>query len=295
MRGCRCRQRGRRPPLAIGLAIAMTLVSAGTASATVTIGSADPFGPSATSGLVSCGTPPCSYSQAALPGRPVTSPVNGVIQRWSVRWGTTPDAAALRVLDPYSSEMLFTASSAPVSIVADKQSFATSIQIGLGDRIAVEDRAPGAGGSPQGTRNDVNPIPGAVIDTFLDSPPDGGFASPTVSNNPPDTELLFNAEIEPFNDLRLDSIIKQRKKGTAIASVSVRNRGTLEVSSTFVKSQTLQGGSLFRVPLKPTKKTRKRLKRTGKAVGSATFTFTPIFGTPNAQDIRVPLRLKRKK
>jgi hypothetical protein len=291
MRGRNSKRPSRSSVLGCALGIAFAAAIASPASAKITIGSADPFGPSPTSGLVSCATPPCSYSQAALPGRPVISPVNGVIQRWSVRWGTTPDTAVLRVMDPFGGEVLFTASSPPVNIVADKQSFPASIQIGFGDRIAVDDLNPGSGGSPQGT---VDPVPGAVIDTWLDSPPDGDFASPTVSNNPPDTELLLNAEIEPFNDIRLDSIMKQRKKGTAIAYVTVRNRGTLEVSSKFVKPMTLQGG-LLRVLLKPTKKTRKKLKRTGKALGPATFTFTPIFGTPNAQVFQIPLRLKRKK
>jgi hypothetical protein len=265
----------------------MLVGSADPAGATVTIGSADPFGPAPT-GLVSCTTPPCSFSQAALPGRPVTSPVHGVVIRWSVRWGATPDTAALRVLDPFGGEALFVSSTGPETIVADKQSFAASLPIDRGDRIAVDDLAAGLGG-PRGNATNV---PGAVIDTWLDSPANGGFAAPSVSNNPPDTELLLNAEIEPSNDIRFDAFTKNRRKGTAMAFLSLPNPGTLAVSSRLVV-QKRAGRRFGELLLAPTKKTRKRLNRTGKAVGAATFIFTPIFGTANAETARVVLRLKR--
>jgi hypothetical protein len=293
MRGRNSRPGSRGSLIAIVLAFVVAALAASPASATVTIGSADPFGP-APGGLVACTTDPCSHSQAVLPGRPVTSPVNGVVVRWSVRWGATPDTAALRVLDPQGDGAIFVSSSPPASILTDKESFAASLPIGVGDQIAVEDLGPGSPGGPRGTPN-----PGAVIDSWLDSPANGGFAEPTVSNNPPDTELLLNAEIEPSNDTRVDSITRNRKKGTAVAQVTVPNPGTLVVSSNLVAPKTLQapgpGSGVLQVPLQPRKKARKRLKRKGKAVGSARFTYTPTFGTPKASVVQIPLRLKRKK
>jgi hypothetical protein len=283
---------GKRVASAVGVAFVFLGLSTATpAAATVTIGSADPLGPTLippNGGLVGCSTPPCAWSQATLPGRPVSSPVNGVIVRWRVQWGVTPDTIALRVLRPAAGGSLFVASTAPEPISTQKQTLTASVPISIGDRIAVEELGM-TNTSPRGI-----PATGGVIDTWLDSPPNGGSAPPSVSGNPPDTELLLNADIEPSNDATLSRPRLNKKKGTARVTVTLPNAGALAISGGPVRPQTLsatQPGPV-ELALTPTKKAKKRLKRKGKSKGRVAFTFTPDFGAPSTEPL--PLTLKRK-
>jgi hypothetical protein len=259
----------------------------------VTIGSADPLGhtePPA-SGLVSCTGPPCAWSQAALPGRPVSSPVNGVIVRWRVHWGITPDTIALRVVRPETGGSFFVDSTAPVPISTPKQTLTTSLGINLGDRIAVEKLGTANTTTPRGIE-----VPGGVIDTWLDPPSNGGFEPPSVSGNPENTELLLNADIEPLNDVTLFKPRQNKKKGTSRVTVRLPNAGTLAIGGGPVRPQTLtatQPGPVELV-LAPTKKAKKRLKQKGKASGSVAFTFTPDFGAPSTEPLSLTLKRKRR-
>jgi hypothetical protein len=279
---------GKRITIALALALTSVAVALpGTSGANVTIGSADPLSPSV-EGVVGCGTPPCSWSQAALPGRLLSAPVNGRVVRWSVQWANTPDTVALQVLRTSAGGAIFLAATAPEPISTPTHSFAASLPISIGDRIAVQDLGATVS-SPRGRT-----VPGAVIDTWVNSPPPNVPTPPDVSNNPPDTELLLNAEIEPSNDATLSRPRLNKKKGNARLTVTLPNAGSLTIGGRPVRPQTLtatQPGPIELV-LAPTKKAKKGLKRKGKAKGKTRFTFTPEFGTAATKTL--PLTLKRK-
>ncbi len=166
----------------VGILAALSLtVGASPATATVTIGSDLATPPTQGQG---CAPEPCSFSQSALPGRLVTSPVNGTVVRWRVvMW----DAGSIRfrVLRPAVTGALFLHSGPAESAGDGFNTFVSALPISTGDRIGVQLLAPtsvflGAVGPS------AHPVPGAADDFWhsdTGGPPDGSTVPPSTSSH----------------------------------------------------------------------------------------------------------------
>jgi hypothetical protein len=81
--------------------------------------------------------------------------------------------------------------------------------------------------------------------------------------------------------------------------VSLPNAGTLEAAAKAglkaPAAVTLAGPGDAAMVLRPTKKARKRLRRKGKAAGAVNLTYTPNFGAPSTQTVKVGLKLKKRR
>lgn len=131
----------------------------------------------------------------------------------------------------------------------------------------------------------------AVFNDFADGSPSGPPGSILVG-----TELLFNADVEPTNTFSISPVQPNKKAGTATLIATVPNPGTLQLQGSTVMPQarSFQSGQQY-LTLAPTRSTRKRLKKKGKASGQADVIYTPNFGTPSTQTVPFVLKLKRKK
>ncbi len=260
-------------------ATAVTLLCTAVPSswATVTIGS--DFSPPA-SGSTLCG---CTMAQAALPGALVASPVNGTVVRWRIKAHPAgPGPFNLRVLRPLGTAALFLGTSAPESAPggAIKES-GTSLPISIGDLIGVD--------SPGGAAIEFVDAPGASRQVWGTIPANGATASPISSQ---EVENFLNADIEPTSTVTVAKP-KADKKGTATLTVTVPNPGALAVTGRLVKSATAAptAPGLVELKLRPTPKTRARLREKGKARGRVQVSFTPSFGQASSQSVRLKLRL----
>lgn len=284
--GASGRRGGRLAPLALFICLAGLLAAPGSAAAVVTLGSPMPV--PATSGVPGCGTPPCVHSQSALPGRTVSSPVNGTIVRWRFDYSAATSTVRLRVVRPLASGGLF--SSGPeLTFVGLPQEIPSSIPISIGDRIAIEGVA--GPGNPVG----LTGVTGAKLESW-DPPPPDGVATPQTFDSV-DFELFLNADVEPANAFTVDGVTKNKRKGTAELRVSLPNPGRLEAAGALVRpaSTTAAAPGKVELKLKPAKKARKGLRRRGKAGGKVSLTYTPDFGAAGTQTVKVGLKLKRKK
>jgi hypothetical protein len=179
----------------LGLAATVVAVAAlapAGASAAVTIGS--DLSATANTNLCSAGEP-CTYSQYSLPGRQVTSPVDGVAVRWRIKSGSAGGAVRLRVLKPAGGTTFTGAgtSDAGTTVAGVSPYFAARLPLKAGDYIGVDNAssalifssvAPG-GSVMLGWRN---PLPGL---------PDGSTQPANVNQA---WELLLQADIEADGD-----------------------------------------------------------------------------------------------
>jgi hypothetical protein len=245
----------------------------------------------ANAGVAGCGGPPCTHSQSVLPGRTVASPVNGTVVRWRFEWSAFGGTARLRVIRPLTPSPLFAAASAVETTAGGANDLATSVPISIGDRIGIDDL--GGGGNAVG----LIPAPGAADEAWDPAPADGAIAPPTSGNA--GFELYLNADVEPTNTFSVGKVAKRAKKGTAALTVTLPNAGTLEPAAKSglkaLAPDTLAGPGDAVLALKPTKKARRKLLRKGKAAGKLGLTYTPSFGAPSTQTVKVGLKLKKRR
>jgi subtilisin-like proprotein convertase family protein len=102
----------------------------------------------------------------------------------------------------------------------------------------------------------------------------------------------------PFNTTTVGTPTLNKKKGTALVPVTVKDAGNVSVSGAGVatvasKSVAVGGPGTVNVPVRATGKKKKKLNSKGKVNVSATITFTPTGGT--ASSTPVTLQLKKKK
>jgi hypothetical protein len=265
---------------------AWSLAAAASAGATVTLGSDLAVLPDSS---VSCGAPPCSLSQTELPGRTVSSPVNGTVTRWGV-WLSSTGSARFRVIRPMGTGALFLSSSATEAIPHGGMPFyfPISLPIAIGDRIAQDDL--GTVGVPDGVLT-----AGASIAGFNPPPLDGAAGAAVAAT--PGVALSLNALVEPTAQFTLVGTKTQAKKGTATVTATLPNPGVLGATGSHVKSASITAAAPGDVTLKlfPTKAAKKRLKKKGKSGGSVALTFMPSFGAAATRTVAVKLKLKRKR
>ena len=247
------------------------------------------------SGVVSTGAD-AVYVNTALPGAafPSGSPVNGTVIRWRLR-GVSPSGMTntftFRVLRPAGGGMFTGAgTSAPQTLFNGfddlTRTFDTSLPIHVGDQIGL--------GATNGAGTPTSGVAGDSFENFTDFADGGPSGSPLATF--PNSEVLFNADVEPTNAFSLSASQPNKKRGTATLTATLPNRGMLQVQGALVNPQTLTASQgAHTLTLVPTKATGKRLRKKGKASGQVDFTFAPDFGTTSAQSLAVPLKLKRKK
>jgi hypothetical protein len=278
---------GSRALLIVWAALLGALLFPSAGQATVTIGSS--FAASGNSGT----GPAVVLSQSALPGRQVSSPVNGTLVRWRFNWSACPSTAGLRVIRPMSAGGFLFAVSASHSFACVSEPFEApaSIPIAIGDRIAIDETLTGVGNAVQ-----ESGVSGAETDNWSTSPSDGSTSSPDLAPTT-NAELLLNADIEPTSAFAVSSTTLNKKKGTATISLNLPNPGQLAAT---VTGATI-AGSLSRsvtpgpvdLVVKAKGKKKRKLNTTGKVKVAITATFTPTGGTSSAQTLKVKLKKKR--
>jgi hypothetical protein len=224
----------------------------------------------------------------------LASPVNGTVVVWRVRGtfvNSSPNTVRLQVLQPVGTGFLGVGSSPQQTLPNGGnddviREFSVSIPISVGDHL-------GLGASPNAWAPQAS-TPGTFTDGYHAF--NDGDTSGTLTGGS-SGELQLNADVSPTNSFSLSPSQANRKNGTATLTATLSNPGTLLLSGALVIPQALTGSAEgpLGVSLAPSKSTRKRLKKKGKASGQVDFTFTPSFGTPATQSLPVALALKRTK
>jgi hypothetical protein len=178
--------RGKRSWVTVAAAALTGLLTPGSASGAVTIGSDLGSPPT---GVVS-GT--STWVQRSLPGQQVTAPTDGVIVRWRLRLGGVTDAQAvkLRVVRGAGAASTGSGSSAPESIPAGQGTyvFETRLPVSAGDYIGID---------VTDAATVLRTPPGAQMDRFFPLLGDGETRAPGAQF---DNELTINADLEPDCD-----------------------------------------------------------------------------------------------
>lgn len=248
------------------------------------------------SGVVSTGAD-AVYVNTTLPGAafPSGSPVNGTVVRWRLR-GVSPSGMMntfiFRVLHPAAGGMFTGAgTSTPQSLFNGfddlTRTFDTSLPIHAGDQIGLG--ATNSAGTP------ISGVTGDSFQNFADFADGSPSGAPLSTSS--DSEVLFNADVEPTNVFSLSPSQPNRKRGTATIVATLPNAGSLQIQGTAIQPQTLtfpaEGPQT--ATLLPAKPTKKRLRKKGKASAAVSFTYVPKFGSGTTQTVTVPLRQKLKK
>jgi hypothetical protein len=137
-------------------------------------------------------------------------------------------------------------------------------------------------------RNHIGDVPDGGTQSF---PPPGGSV----------THTNVRAVVKPVNSFTLGALITNKKKGTAMLSVTVPAPGELSLSGKGVKgaaaalariSVDVSAPGTTTLRIKAQGKTRKKLQEIGKAWVKAKVAYTPTDGDPNTQTRKVKLRKK---
>ncbi|MGH2955568.1 MAG: hypothetical protein ACRDL6_01045 [Solirubrobacterales bacterium] len=255
----------------------------------------------------------CTYGQADLPAASlapggVASPVNGTVVRWRIKSGNEVSPVALRVIRP---PYLGAGTSATVTPTLNAVStFLAQLPIQIGDRIGI-DCCDNAGGEYL--------VSNAGVSDYWEPPLADGSATPPT--NPPDPrtrrEIAVNADIEPTSTFTLEKR-KPKKKARVKLVATLPNPGTFEAGDRLavgighvaaaktkkkrklLKRAAAPVGAAGQIPLvlKPTKTAIKLLKRKAEKKGKKNvrikakirIAFTPTFGSPSVQVVKVKLK-----
>jgi len=97
------------------------------------------------------------------------------------------------------------------------------------------------------------------------------------------------------SSFRLGKLVKKRKKGTAMMTVTVGSAGTVVLKGHAVKriSAKPKGATTLKLSVKPKGKARKKLLKTGRAKLKLVVSFTPSGGRPMVKRRTVVLTLRR--
>jgi hypothetical protein len=177
--------------LVVVLSLIAAVVFAPSAGAAVTLGS-DLSQPAADG--VACSTS-CTVVQSGLPGRTITSPLDGVIVRWRIRTNGAGGPFQLRVAEPFTGDQRIGAgwSAAGSASAAGISEFQTRMQIHAGANIGLDFNSSNAA-----FFKSASAVAGATSLYFKPILPDGIAATPVNVNT--GTEMLYNADVEADAD-----------------------------------------------------------------------------------------------
>ncbi len=293
-------KQGRRKHLAMVAAIAVTgLLFAGTAQASVTIGSNLSTPASDNNGSAGECTVPCTVVNIGMPAANVAagglvSPVNGTVTSWRFGAGNTAVGIQLRILRPAGAgTFIGTGGSAPsnytpVSPPEATPPILTLVPIALGDTVGLQ--------SPNANLV-LGVNPGATMG-YWNLPPLADGAPRHVEGTDGAREALVQATIEPANAITFGKVKKNKKKGKAIVTMTVPNPGTLLYTHKGIKvvgPPTVSAPGEVQLVIKPKANVRRKLDKKGKARVGFNVRFTPTGGTLATQHENIKLRKKRKK
>jgi hypothetical protein len=162
--------------------------------ASVTIGSDLSRGTAPPSSWVPCltGDGNCTLVQTALPGRPLASPIDGVMVRWRIKHATSSAPFRVRVLRPAAGGAFTGAGTQefPALSCPDVCTLNVRLPVKAGDHVGVD--------SPAVAVADIATVSGANLAAWSPFLSDGQSRSP--DGNYGDFELLMNADIEADAD-----------------------------------------------------------------------------------------------
>jgi hemolysin type calcium-binding protein len=190
----RRRTSARRPWSYVAVVLVATLALCSAADAAVTIGSDLSRGTAPPENWVPCltGDHNCTLVQTVLPGRPLTSPIDGVMVRWRIKHASSTAPFRVRVGRPAAGGAFTGAGTQEIAGFScpDVCTLDVRLPVKAGDYAGVDASAVAVA--------DIATVSGANLaawSPFLvdgqTRPPDGNYG---------DFELLMNADIEPDAD-----------------------------------------------------------------------------------------------
>jgi hypothetical protein len=234
----------------------------------------------------------CTTANLALPAANqapdgLVSPVTGTVTSWRIASGSSGNPVSLRVLRP-AGTLTFTGvgTSAPGTTVGGIAGpFPTSLPINAGDSIGVD--------SPNAAL--ILGMNGAATSIYWTIPPlaEGAARLGTAS---PGREVMVQATVEPSNQLAIQRVRKNKRKGLAKLVVIAPNAGGLKLGGKLIKlkgPKRVGAGQRFVVNVKAKGKKAKKLKRNGKVGVKPKLTYIPDAGTSATRPVK--LKLKQKK
>lgn len=285
-----------KSPFKVALASAAAfLVAAAPAQGAVTIGSslATPNNMDNTPGCnIACTVVNLDLNAANQATGGLRSPVNGTVTSWRLNANAAPNVA-LRVLRPGTgTTMTGVATSAAAAFAGPGTSppIPTNLPIQAGDAVGLE--------SPNG--NFVFGTNGAASTLVWNMPVLANGSSRMSDTVGASREVLVQAVVEPTNTLTIGAATLNKKKGTAVLSVTSPNPGQLTATANGGTVTPLGVGNAIprgevKFTVRATGKKAKKLKKKGKAGISATFNYTPTGGTASSQTVSVGLKRTLKK
>jgi hypothetical protein len=283
----------RKGTLLLGFAVAAALATAGTAQATITIGS-NLSSPQADN-MPGCNFP-CTAVNLSLPAanqapNGLTSTVNGTVTSWMAKANTGTNLAmqALRPTGGTTYTSLNTSSAVNFAGPLGGP-FPTSQDLKVGDTVGLRDSA--------GNLIYANTAGATSAVWFMGAGPLGDGTTRAADATGTNKEVLVQATIEPSSKLQFDAAVLNKKKGTATMVMRVPNAGTLSYPT---NGMSITGptsvGSLgdFQLFIKATGGSLKKLKKKGKVGLAPTITFTPTNGNAAASSTKLTLHKKKKK
>jgi hypothetical protein len=286
----------RRLPSAVSLlAVAALLGLPASSGATITVGSslAAPIDNSIGGDITAFPVAPA--------GALTTSPVNGMVVGGSVKQGVSGwGNVRLRAIHPLAGGMFQALASSVVNPVPTGTGvfpLSAQVPIAKGDIVAIQ---------ATGVLVDAHTL-GATYNWKITSQLADNAPPTTLNSGFTDTELLYNARIEPTNSFTLGAPVIG-KKGTATVVATVPNPGTLaagSVSDTAVvakKKKKKKGPLLTRIAATATdsgpvalafqvsKAGRKKLREKGKLTAVAKVAYKPTGGAESTQTVVLKLK-----
>jgi hypothetical protein len=266
-----------------------TLIAAGPAAASVTVGQVAP-------GAITSCSKNFDFLQASTPDNSYTLPT-GVITSWAHRsQAGAGQQVSLKIFrktgDPATYQVVGHDGPHPVT-PNTLTNFSTNLQVKAGDVLGLT----GAGGTVSiGCEFSGTGEAGSRSGNLAD----GGFGDFTVSAN---HRLNISAEVDPTNSFAVDGVARNKKKGTATLNLTLPNPGELAATGNGVSAASTAGALVSKaVPaggaqllIVATGKKRKRLKAKGKVNLGVSITYTPSGGAPSSQSVSVQLKKKSKK
>jgi len=284
---------GLRKAKLFGLALFVLVAMPSSAEAAITIGS----DLSATPGTQALNCAPAPAPCTNLLGGvhtgnpfPARSPTSGTVLSFGVR-SASADTLTFRLGS--TSGVQATAGSGagtgPTVHLAGPGafSFPANLPISAGDLVGFDSSSSRAYGDCF--------VPGAFFNSY--SPPlvDGAAPQSTAGGGSGACELLVNAVVEPSSSFTFGAVKLNKALGSAKLSVAFPGPGSAVLSGPKVKRfQTSDAfAGTLKLPVKPTKRTKKKLLRTGKQKVAVTVTFSPTGGTPSSQSAKIKLVIRK--
>lgn len=270
-------------PSAAALGLAW-LACAQPASASVTIGQLSPDVPAA-----NCTTSGLDYLEPSVTGGNLyVAKEAGTITSWSTNSSGAGATYVLKVFrrttDPDSFQVV--AHSSPHVVTNGLNKVPVSLSVKSGDMLGYNESGP--------PNSCAFSQPGDnVLNRFGDlSDGDAGIFTPQN-----DVRLNLLAVLVPDNGFGIDSITRDRKRGTATFTVTTTNPGTVSIAGKGLKkraSKDLAVAGPVTFSVVTIRKTRHRLERKGRIAVTVRVNFFPNEGDSSTQALDLKLRQTRR-